>query len=68
MSYIQTEAYAEGAAEGAAKATMSNMSKPCFDLQNLIQYTAWTLEQAMEALNVPESERKEYIELLNQQQ
>ncbi len=59
------EAYAEGAAEGAAKATMSKL---CFDLQNLIQYTGWTLEQAMEALNVPESERKEYMELLNQQQ
>ncbi len=55
----------ESYAEGAAKATISKLR---FDLQNLMQYTGWTLEQAMEALNVPGAEREEYMKLLNQQE
>ena len=36
-------------------------------IRNLMANTGWTLERAMEALGIPESDRPKYAELLQKQ-
>ena len=54
----------EGRAEGRAEGAFQNMVT---SIQNLVNNMGWSIEQAMAALNVPESDRPKYKELLKKQ-
>jgi len=54
----------EGLEQGLVK---GHMERALSDLCNLMETMNWSMEQAMAALKVPETERQNYMELLKQQ-
>lgn len=52
--YVEQKGIAKGMAEGIARTTLSS-------IQNLMETLGLTVEQAMAALKVPESERPNYV-------
>ena len=61
---IEREGIAKGRAEGMAKGMAKGVIT---SIQNLMETTCWSAEQAMEALKIPENERQRYAELLTKQ-
>ena len=61
---IEREGIAKGRAEGMAKGMAKGVIT---SIQNLMETTCWSAEQAMEALKIPENERQHYAELLTKQ-
>lgn len=54
----RAEGKAEGRAEGKAEATFQTTLA---NIQSLMYKVNWTAEQAMEALNIPQEERSQYL-------
>ena len=57
---VRDKGRAEGRAEGHIERALS-------DLRNLMETLGLTIEQAMAALKVPETERQKYMDLLERQ-
>lgn len=51
---------AEGRAEGHIESTINT-------IRNLMGSMGWTLEQAMDAMQMPEADRPKYVEMLRRQ-
>lgn len=56
----RVEGRAEGRAEGRIESTIST-------IRNLMGSMGWTLEQAMDAMQMPEADRPKYVEMLGPQ-
>ena len=59
------DAVEEGRAEGRVEGRTEGWTeRSVSDLQNLMKNTGWSLERAMAALGISESEQKTYLKLL----
>ena len=57
MEELKQEAIAEGRAQGCVESHAK-------DIERLIKNTGWSIEKAMDILEIPEDERSLYIEMI----
>lgn len=61
---LREEGRLEGRREGLLEGHMETIEAVCLAIRNLMTTMKWTAKQAMDALQIPEAERGEYISRL----